>query len=94
MTSGGKRRGLAAATFLLGVAVTCAQSAAINLDDPAIGYMTRPLQDPVAELDRKVLAGQLELKFPQGLRVTRMLLPVLGVKSHEVGNRIITINTA
>ena len=79
MTSDGRRLGFGGATFILGVAVACAQSVAINLDDPAIGYMTRPLQDPVAELDRKVLAGQLELRFDDGHGYLRSVLEALDV---------------
>jgi len=35
----------------------------LNVDNPAIQYTTRPVADPVAELNRKVLAGKLQLRF-------------------------------
>jgi hypothetical protein len=66
-------------TLLLSAAIAAAQSGAIRLDDPAIGYLSRPLHDPVAELDRKVQAGEFEMRYdgPQGY--LRSLLAGLNV---------------
>lgn len=52
-----------------------------SVDHPAIGYATKPANDPVAQLNRKVQDGQAQLKFegPQGyLRslLDRLVIPV------------------
>jgi hypothetical protein len=54
-----------AGTLLLAAMAVVAwgQGDELNVDHPAIQYTTRPLADPVAELNRKVLAGKLQLRF-------------------------------
>jgi hypothetical protein len=56
-----------------------AQSRAIRLDDSSIQYLKRPLQDPVAELSRKVQAGQVQLHFDENQGYLRSVLDALGV---------------
>jgi hypothetical protein len=50
-----------------------------GLQHPAIQYYTRPVTDPVSELNRKIQAGQVHLKFdgPQGY--LRSLLDALHI---------------
>ena len=70
---------LRAGTAILTVAITFAQSGAVSLDDPAIGYMTRPLRDPVSELDRKVRAGKVEIRYDDAHGYLRSVLQALNV---------------
>ena len=47
--------------LVMGVALASAQT--LTLDDPAIGYSSLPLGDPVTELSRKIEQGKVRLAF-------------------------------
>jgi hypothetical protein len=51
----------------------------ISPDDAAIEYSSRPTHDPVAELNRKIQAGQAGLKFDAASGYLRPLLEALGI---------------
>jgi len=50
-----------------------------GLDHPAIQYATRPLHDPIAELNRKLDEGALQLSFESGKGYVRSALDALRV---------------
>jgi len=50
-----------------------------GLDHPAIEYATRPLRDPIAELNRKIQDGSVELRFDGGQGYLRSILEALRV---------------
>jgi hypothetical protein len=54
-----------------------------DLDDPAIGYSLRPLQDPVTELNRKLLQGTAELRYQGRQGYLRSVLDALRVPAES-----------
>ena len=50
-----------------------------QLDHPAIQYSTRPARDPVAALNRRIQAGDLQLSFDTGHGYLRSLLQALEI---------------
>jgi hypothetical protein len=52
---------------------------AVTIDHAAIQYMTRPTRDAVAELNRKIQAGQAKLAFDGRLGYLRSVLAALDV---------------
>ena len=65
--------------LILSAGLACGQNGTIRLDHPAIEYVTRPLKDPVAELSRKVQAGQVQLRFEGEQGYLRSVLEALDV---------------
>lgn len=67
-------RGLSAAAFafisILGIGLIAGQSGTIQAspEHPAIQYSTRATADPLAALNRRLAAGQLQLAFEEGPR--------------------------
>ncbi len=51
----------------------------IPLDHPAIGYSSRPLTDPVSELDRGIRAGSIQLQFDDQLGYLPSVLAALHI---------------
>jgi hypothetical protein len=48
-------------------------------DHPAIAYGTRPLKDPVSELNRQIQADKVRLNFDEAQGYLRSVLDALGV---------------
>jgi hypothetical protein len=64
---------------VLSSAIAAAESPEIRLDDPAIQYLTRPLNDPVAELNRQVQSGRVTLRYDGAQGYLRSVLDALHV---------------
>ena len=73
---------LLAGLMLATVAYTFGDLDSIFVADPnhpAIEYNTRPLKDPVSELNRKIQAGQVRLNFDEPQGYLRSVLEALSV---------------
>ena len=76
---------IASAVFAAALAATASMEQlaerplANALAHPAIGYYTRPLHDPVADLVRRVEAGEVHLAFDQTTGYLRSVLDTLRV---------------
>jgi hypothetical protein len=70
---------LLTAAIALSAALAAFDDIFISPDDPAIAYTTRPAHDPVAELNRKIQAGETRLKFDPANGYLRGLLDALGI---------------
>jgi hypothetical protein len=74
-------------TLVFAIGVTFSLPAGAQFDDwfdgspehPSIGYAERPARDPVAELNRKVQKGTVELKFDLSQGYLRSVLEALDV---------------
>lgn len=74
-------------TLVLAIGVTFSLSAVAQFDGlfdgspehPSIDYADRPVTDPVAELNRKVQEGAVELKFDPSQGYLRSVLKALNV---------------
>ena len=74
-------------TLVLAIGVTLSLSAAAQFDGlfdgspehPSINYADRPAKDPVAELNRKIQEGTIELKFDASQGYLRSVLNALNV---------------
>lgn len=74
-------------TLVLAIGVACSLPAAAQFDGlfdgspehPSIDYAGRPVRDPVAELNRKVQEGTVELKFDPSQGYLRSVLKALHV---------------
>jgi len=74
-------------TLVLAIGVTFSLPAVAQFDNwfdgspehPSIGYADRPARDPVAELNRKVQEGSVELKFEPSQGYLRSVLKALDV---------------
>ena len=76
------RLALLVALFVAGAVAVLAELGGASLaspDHPAIGYNTRPANDPVAQLNRKLQDGQARLKFEAGPGYLRSLLDALEI---------------
>jgi hypothetical protein len=70
------------AALFAGVATTSAQlgnSSFLRLDDPAIGYTTRQSVDIVADLNKRIQEGKLQLKFDGDKGYLRAVLDALNI---------------
>jgi len=73
--------------FLLGTALAAATAAfadlagsyVVPLDDEAIRYATRPVDDPVERLIRKIARGEVKLEFDDAHGYLRSVLRALGI---------------
>src|SRR5260370_139652 len=73
--------------FLLGTALAAATAAfadlagsyVVPLDDEAIRYATRPVDDPVERLNRKIARGEVKLEFDDAHGYLRSVLRALGI---------------
>jgi len=73
--------------LVLAIGVTFSLPAVAQFDNwfdgspehPSIGYADRPARDPVAELNRKVQEGSVELKFEPSQGYLRSVLKALDV---------------
>jgi hypothetical protein len=73
---------LVSAGLLAAFAAACADLGGMfsgGLQHPAIQYYTRPLTDPVAELNRKIQSGEVRLKFDGSQGYLRALLDALNI---------------
>jgi hypothetical protein len=52
-------------------------------DHPAIGYLVRPVNDPVARLNRKIQDGQIQLKFEGVQGYLRSVLKALNIPAES-----------
>jgi hypothetical protein len=50
-----------------------------TINDPVIGYGTRPLSDPIARLNARLAAGDAQLKFEETFGYLRSVLRALDV---------------
>src|ERR1700733_2319069 len=57
------RRCVGVPIMLIAMGLALASGQTLPLDDPAIGYSSLPLTDPVTELSRKIEQGQVRLAF-------------------------------
>jgi len=73
--------------FFLAVSLTAATAAfadlagsyVVPLDDEAIRYATRPADDPVERLNRKIARGEVKLEFDDSHGYLRSVLKALGI---------------
>ena len=74
--------GLLAGLMLITVACTFGHLEGLFVADPnhpAIEYTTRPLKDPVSELNRKIEAGKIRLNFDEAQGYLRSVLGALSI---------------
>src|SRR5689334_9442148 len=77
-----QRTALIAAGIFAGAVALLAELGGASLaspDHPAIGYDTRPVSDAVAQLNRKIQDGQVQLKFEGVAGYLRSLLDALNI---------------